>query len=73
VQGAAAHVRNPAAMSVEAWQAIKRLEKKVDELEQAQKLYDECQIVSAIETLKNQYKMLNARMNKKNNGETDRE
>jgi archaellum component FlaC len=69
-------------MSVEAWQAIKRLEARVNIIDQhldravnviegmSASLQD---ALARLDKLSDQYKMLNARMNKKNNGETDRE
>jgi hypothetical protein len=69
-------------MSVEAWQAIKRLEKQFEELQRQLLANQQQQIESnfhaldalgKVEKLVQQYKMLNARMNKKNNGETDRQ
>jgi archaellum component FlaC len=69
-------------MSVEAWQAIKRLEARVNIIDQhldravnviegmSASLQD---ALARLDKLSDQYKMLNARMNKKNNGETDRQ
>ena len=64
-------------MSIEAWHAIKALEKKVADLDKSYYLLldliaKSAQHSDAIAQLQNQYKMLNARISRKNNGETDR-
>jgi len=53
-------------MSIEVWHELKALKARIAELEKPQ---EQCPLVERLEKLEAQYKMMNARISRKNNGE----
>lgn len=56
-------------MSIEVWHELKALKARIAEIEKREPQEHACPLVERLEKLEAQYKMMNARISRKNNGE----